>query len=107
MEVKENAGELATHYRLQIQLDSTLEVVQPVDQGTDVSSQRPASFSLLNEANKIIKGVSLDQFSNIDRIAVVDECRHNLIEIDEISQLRTNNDFRTVSIISLILVDKW
>lgn len=73
MEVEENAWQLAVHYWLQVQLDAALEVVESVDQGTDVPPQGPASSGLLDQPNKVVKGISLDQFADVDRVAVVNE----------------------------------
>lgn len=72
VDVLSNTWQLSSNYRSEVEFNSFLEIVKSIDKSSDISFEWPASFSLLDQSNKIVKGISLDEFANIDRIAVID-----------------------------------
>ena len=106
VDVECNAGQLPPNDRFQVQLYALLEVVQSVDQSPDISLQRPASLCLLNQPHKVIKRISLDQLTNVNRVVIVDQRRHNLEETAQIGQFRTHYYLLTTSVVVLVLLNQ-
>jgi hypothetical protein len=60
------------------------EVVQSVDETANVAFEGPAPSRLYEVPHQILERVSLEQFTDVDDVVVIDKGRHNLEESAEI-----------------------
>ena len=98
--------QLSSNYRSEVEFNSFLEIVKSIDKSSDISFEWPASFSLLDQSNKIVKGISLDEFANIDRVAVIDKRGHDLVETAKIGKFGAHYNLFTVSVIVLVFFNQ-
>ena len=73
IQIGDDVGELLVDDGPELGADVRAEVVESVDEGTDVALEGPAVVRPLQEANQFLKGVLFDELANIDVVLVVDE----------------------------------
>jgi hypothetical protein len=106
MEVRHQHRQLAADDGLEEDVDSWLEVVEPVEQSPDVAFERPACATGLNQSHKVVERVSFHKFPDVDSIVIINERAQNLKERGDIGQPGTHNNFFTVLILLFILLNE-
>ena len=107
LKVLSNVRNLSTNYRFEVCIYTFLEVVQPVQQSSHVSFERPARLSIFCQGDKCIKGIPLYKFADIDWTAIVYQGCQDLEEAGEIGEFWAHLYLLATLIILFVLLDEW
>jgi hypothetical protein len=72
VKVSDSIDKILFQYFLQVCLDFRLEVIQSVNQSSNVSFQRPACSRLFNVSDQLLEWELLDDLTHVDCVVIVD-----------------------------------
>lgn len=104
VEILNDVVQLVTDDLLHVDLHFRLEIVQPVQEGTDVALQGPTSSRSSHPIDQIVKGESFFEFTHVDCVFVVDQTLQNLEISDHVAQARLYLDDVRVSVVFQLLI---
>lgn len=104
VEILNDVVQLVTDDLLHVDLHLRLEIVQPVQEGTDVALQGPASSRSPHPIDQSVKGESFFELTHVDCVFVVDQALQNLEISDHIAQARLYLDDVGVPVLFQFLV---
>jgi hypothetical protein len=87
VEIVYNVVQLLVHDLLHVHLDLRLKVVEPVEEGPDVSLERPACVRSSQPFQQFLKGVPFLELSHVDHAPVVNEGLHDLEVGDQVEEV--------------------